>query len=884
MRIITLTSLLLLAFCNVTAQTILTGSVKGLNKKGVSDISVVVHPKNNPNGILAYAISGTQGEFKIEVNSTADTIGITTMSLSYKDSTLFIANRSQTINFTLTEEVTNIDEIIVRSQPIRAKGDTITYLVNSFTSAKDVSIGDVIKKMPGFEVSNEGRVYYQGQEIEKYYIEGLDLLENNYSIANRNLPHKSVGAVEVLENHQPIKMLQDKKYAAGTSVNIKLKNSITVTGTANLGAGFSPFMRDVRVSPMAFLKKQQIITTLQSNNIGEELSSQFQSIRFSGGKIEGFNEMKTNLVGISTLSTPAIDKKRYLDNNSNLISYNQLVKINDVTQLKINVNYLNDITTQQGSNETTYFIDNSTYSIKETTKNKLYTDCLSATFGLEQNSKKGYLKNKTDIRKYWDWQQGDIMTESNTHQKAETPHFSASNSLDLLFPWRNNFFRIYSLIDYNDSPQQLEFTPGVFADNINSGNSYQTTTQNSATQNLITEHSFSFTKSLRRWALETEVGIKYEKQDLQTSIQTNGVALTADSLNNNLKWDLIEPYVSEVLRYETTKLKFNFAIPLNATVYNITDLFHNSPKQVKRTKVNPRLSIHYDLNGYWKLSALASYSSFLSSPESLTQGFVISDYRNMQRRTNIMDEKNRYSYNAKANYRNAISGIFSTFSVSHSNSTKSLIYKQQMIAPGVFKFDAVESDNKTLTTNIAGDISYFIADWHTTIGVKGGYSNNKSEYLFNDTQSWVKSNSYTLSPSIVINKWRFLDIQYGYNLAFINQNTLQSETNIVEHKHNCSLFFKPVKQHWFGFDFEYYGTNQKNKENYSVVFTNLSYFFKPNKGRLKFKLKCNNVFNESEIVRYYSSDIALTQTRFNIRGREFIASIYFEFSDFKRRK
>jgi len=876
--------LLTFTFALANGQTVVSGVVRTPNKTPISDLSIVVQPKDNLDGIIAYGFSDSNGNYKIEFTTTADSVAISTMSLNYKDTTIFFANKNQIINFNLPDEVTNIDEIVVKSTAIRSKGDTVSYLVSSFTSAKDVSIGDVIKKMPGFDVTTEGRVYYQGQEIEKYYIEGLDLLEKNYSIANRNLPHKSVGAVEVLENHQPIKALQDKKFATGTSLNIKLKNNITITGTANLGVGFSPLLRDIRVSPMAFLKKQQLITTFQSNNIGDDLQSQFQAIRFSNGKLSDLSDLKQDYVGISGLSHPQIDKKRYLNNNANLVSYNQLIKLANETQLKINANYINDLVTDEGSNKLTYFMQDTTYSFNEITTNRYQKNSLNLSLGLEQNTKKGYLKNKADIRKYWDWEKGSILSTPNRNQTAETPHFSVSNKLDLLLPVGNNFFSIYSFIDYNNSPQSLQFTPGVFAESLNNGSNYNQATQNYLQKGLQTEHSVGFTKGIKRFSFDSEIGTKYNNENIETSIDVNGSRLSADSLNNNLEWNFLEVYFDETIRYETQSLKAKLSIPVTSTNYSITDLYHNSPKNISRTYINPSFNIYYEFNGYWHSLVSASYRKGLGSPEGLTGGYIISDHRNMSRKTNAIDDKESLSYYTNIKYRNSISGFFATISYNGSISTKNIMYKNRMVAPGMLQYEAILSDNKTISNNISTDLSLFIANWQTTFGIKANYSNNQREYLFNDNRSWINMSLYSISPSMVINKWRFLDIQYGCSFSYMQQKMQNITTNIFEQKHNWSLFFKPVKKHWFGVDFDYFGTNQKGTENFNALFTNLSYFYKPGKGKMSFKFKCNNLFNESRIIKYYNTDISLVETSYNLRPRQFIVSIYFEFSDFLRKK
>ena len=61
--------------------------------------------------------------------------------------------------------------------------------------------------LPGIEVALTVSIKYNGKPINKYYIEGLDLLEDRYGIANNNIPAETVDKVQVLENHQPIRVL-----------------------------------------------------------------------------------------------------------------------------------------------------------------------------------------------------------------------------------------------------------------------------------------------------------------------------------------------------------------------------------------------------------------------------------------------------------------------------------------------------------------------------------------------------------------------------------------------------------------------------------------------------------------------------------------------------
>src|SRR5690606_10176481 len=126
-----------------------------------------------------------------------------------------------------------------------------------------------------------GQIEYQGKPIQKYYIEGLDLLEGRYSLANNNIAADDVSKVQILENHQPIKLLDSLEFSDRASINIKLKNNVTTTGTAEVGIGLAPFLWRVKATPMIFTKKNQAIITYQTNNTGSDVSQEIRDFSIS---------------------------------------------------------------------------------------------------------------------------------------------------------------------------------------------------------------------------------------------------------------------------------------------------------------------------------------------------------------------------------------------------------------------------------------------------------------------------------------------------------------------------------------------------------------------------------------------------------------------------
>lgn len=58
-----------------------------------------------------------------------------------------------------------------------------------------------------------GTITYQGKQINKFYIEGLDLLGSKYSQASENISADKVKSVQVYERHQPVKLLRDVTFS-----------------------------------------------------------------------------------------------------------------------------------------------------------------------------------------------------------------------------------------------------------------------------------------------------------------------------------------------------------------------------------------------------------------------------------------------------------------------------------------------------------------------------------------------------------------------------------------------------------------------------------------------------------------------------------------------
>ncbi len=85
---------------------------------------------------------------------------------------------------------------------VTMKGDTLIYNATSFHTTSDASLGDLLKKMPGIEVS-DGRVKVNGEPVKRITVEGKTFFFDDQSKALENLPAIIVNKIKVIdkENH-----------------------------------------------------------------------------------------------------------------------------------------------------------------------------------------------------------------------------------------------------------------------------------------------------------------------------------------------------------------------------------------------------------------------------------------------------------------------------------------------------------------------------------------------------------------------------------------------------------------------------------------------------------------------------------------------------------
>ena len=82
--------------------------------------------------------------------------------------------------------------------PIIIKKDTVEYNASSFKTTDNDVLEDLLKKLPGIEIGDDGSITHNGQTISKITIDGKTFFLDDPQLASKNLPAKMIQKVKVV--------------------------------------------------------------------------------------------------------------------------------------------------------------------------------------------------------------------------------------------------------------------------------------------------------------------------------------------------------------------------------------------------------------------------------------------------------------------------------------------------------------------------------------------------------------------------------------------------------------------------------------------------------------------------------------------------------------
>jgi len=248
---------------------------------------------NKESGVIeSYGITNYEGRFQLDLPKgntyilKASFIGFETIE---KEITVPQNANDLEQNFVLNSIASELDNVeIVYEMPVSIKGDTIVYNADSFINGAERKLGDVLKKLPGVEVNDDGEIEIEGKTVSKVMVEGKDFFDGDSKLATKNIPADAVDKIEVLRNYNEVDQMRGLgNDQDNVAINIKLKEGKKNFwfGEVTAGAGTGDEEGKYLVHPKLFYysPKYSINIITDFNNIGEVPFTFRDYFKFTGG-------------------------------------------------------------------------------------------------------------------------------------------------------------------------------------------------------------------------------------------------------------------------------------------------------------------------------------------------------------------------------------------------------------------------------------------------------------------------------------------------------------------------------------------------------------------------------------------------------------------------
>ena len=140
-------------------------------------------------------------------------------------------------------EFIDASTITAVGNPITIKKDTIEYNASSFRVGENDMLEDLLKKMPGMEVGEDGSVSVNGEQVDKITVGGKTFFFDDPSMAVKNLPAKIVDKIKVIDKDTEeaeisgMKTHDSKEKVMDVALKEEYKNGMF--GNAKLGGGYT---------------------------------------------------------------------------------------------------------------------------------------------------------------------------------------------------------------------------------------------------------------------------------------------------------------------------------------------------------------------------------------------------------------------------------------------------------------------------------------------------------------------------------------------------------------------------------------------------------------------------------------------------------------------
>ena len=895
------------------------GKISDSEKKAIENATVYLL-KEKDSSIVNYTATNKEGKFSLKIDDVkepsilkidADKLSSYSKKFDKIDQPLSLGD----IQLEKQSIVNNIDEVKITASPVKIKKDTIEFSAAAIKVRPDSKIEELLKQIPGVDISNEGKITVNGKEVDQIMINGKPFFDKDGKIALQNLPADIIKNIQFTTTKTKEEELSGQAAKSqNTTINFNIDEKKNKGLLTRLTVGYGSDKRYEASGLASYFKGDTKVSILaSSNNINSQGFSRDEVFDSMGngrnawmmqggsvstvGNVTYYNQGGSTR-GIQRSTTIGLNYSDKMGKDADLDSFSLMHSdSNTETRSKVSRSTLLPNYTLQTNSESNGENESKQYSFDTSVKIKL--DSMTSVYfspRFTKNSSFNFNNSQSSTLK-----NGSLLNESNSYSSND----SESNSFNPYIYFSRKFKKKGRVLSANMNSSISESKRDNLSQSQNTFYDQNGITKDNRDQlakNKNQNSSFNFSTGYSEPVSDSSsvnFKIKYEARlarDLRNVNDFDNV--TGDYtkfnllLSNNMKQRINQ--ISPELSYQINKNKLNFwaSVNLDISDMKVNSIYNGQQYDLQKNFVLPEynLNLYYQL-GEGKILSIYNYSNFnIPTAEQLTP---------------YKDESNPLiTYQGNPNLKNTwINNLYLYFN--NYNKVKNLSYYFNIGFTyrnnDIINFSTYDNAGKQIVTydNVSGNKS---------INAGGGFSktlkwkNDKltinptfnMNYAYNngfiDGQSFT-SNSYNLNPglNLVYEIKDKMTIKPSYRLGYSFSNYTNynlKSINTANQSLKLELTNYLLKGNFvFGNDFEY-NTNSNIAPGFKKDFyfwnTSLGYSFY--KKQFTAKVKIYDVLNQNQSVRRTITDSYFEDREDLILKRYIMFSISMKLNKFAGKK
>ena len=272
----------------VTAQV----ELKGIVRDSIGtplELANIIAINQETKALQSYGITDQHGSYRISLSkNTSYNIQVSYIGMKAFKETISIKENDVVKDVILLED-NALDAVeLTYDMPVTVKGDTLIYNADSFKNGTERKLEDVLEKLPGVEVNDDGQVEVEGKVVNKLMVNGKDFFDGDTKLGVKNIPSKAVDKIQVLRNYSEVGQLSGvTNNQDNVALNIKLKEGKENFWFGDITAGVGTFTDDelYLLQPKLFYYSPKFSLNFigDLNNLGEQALTRRDLRGFGGG-------------------------------------------------------------------------------------------------------------------------------------------------------------------------------------------------------------------------------------------------------------------------------------------------------------------------------------------------------------------------------------------------------------------------------------------------------------------------------------------------------------------------------------------------------------------------------------------------------------------------